>query len=199
MGSVVSSVTDAIGLTDTEDAGDQARKASETQAAYQEKALAYMKEREALPQQFREGSLTKLAGLSGLEGGEGSQQALIDRAQQSPLYGAIMGGMDLSEEAILRNASATGGLRSGNTQDALAENAQQVQNQALLTSYNQQLSGLQGLASLPSNTNAIAGVTAGIGQTLGQGRVAQAQADFAAQNQLFEDTVGIGKMEMGGF
>ena len=198
MGDVVSGVTDAIGLTDTEDAGDKARKAAETQAAYQREALEYMKEREKLPQKFREGSLTQLAGIAGLEGGEGSQQALIDRAMESPLYGAMMGGQQAGEEAILRQAAATGGLRSGNVQENLAEFSSNLQNQALLESYNQQLSGLQGLASLPSQATTIAGMQSGIGETLAQGQVARAQANFAAQNQLFEDWTSLAGMMGGG-
>lgn len=199
MSSVVSKVTDAVGLTDTKGAGDASLQASKTQAKYQQQALDYLKEREALPQQFREGALAQLGGLYGLEGGEGGQQALIDQARSSPLYGAILGGQDAAEEAVLRNASATGGLRSGNVQSALADQAQQLHNQALLESYNQQLSGLQGLAALPSNAGAIAAQTSGIGQTLGQGQVAQQQAIVGAQNQLFSDVVDIGSAAAGGF
>jgi hypothetical protein len=152
------------------------RDAAETQAGYQREALEYLKEREAIPQQFREGALTQLGGLYGLEGGEGNQQELIDRAMESPLYGAILGNLEQGEEAILRNASATGGLRSGNTSYALADYETRLRNQALLESYNQQLSGLTGLANLPSNANQIAAQTAGIGQTLGAGQVAAGQA-----------------------
>ena len=192
MGSVVSGITDAVGLTDTQDAGDKALKASRMQAGYQQDALDYMKEREALPQQFREGALTQLGGLYGLEGGEGSQQTLIDQARRSPMYSAIMGGQAAGEDAIMRNASMTGGLRSGSTQGALTDYGSQLQNQALLQSYNQQLGGLQGMANMPSNSGAIAGAMGGIGQTLAQGQVARGQANVASQNQLFSDVLNIG-------
>ena len=52
---------------------------------------------------------------------------------------------------------------------------------------------------MPSNAADIANRTAGIGATLAQGRVAGAQTDVAAQNQLFEDALGIGKAGLTGF
>lgn len=66
------------------------------------------------------------------------QAQLVNQAQESALYDAMLGGLDASEEAILRNQAATGGLRSGDTQSALAQNAQDLQNEALLRSYNEQ-------------------------------------------------------------
>ena len=204
MGGVVSGITDAVGLTDTKDAGDQARKASREQAAWQQRGLDYMMEREELPQQFREGALTKLGGMYGLEGGEGNQQEMIDFAQQSPIYKAIMGGRQAGEQAIMRNAGQTGGLRSGNVQHNLYDYNTQLQNQATLTGFNQQMAGLQGLADLPTNTNAIAGAMGGIGQTLAQGRVADKQAQITAENKLWADITGAAAMGakaggMGGF
>lgn len=49
--------------------------------------------------------------------GPGNYQSSIDAVQNSPQFKAMMG---QGEEAILQNASATGGLRGGNTQAALA-------------------------------------------------------------------------------
>ena len=62
MGDIVSSITDAVGLTDTEDAGDQARKASRESAAAQEEAREYMIEADRLPRQFREEGLQANSG-----------------------------------------------------------------------------------------------------------------------------------------
>lgn len=198
MGGVVGGLVGGL-FGDGDDAADASRDAANTQAQAQREALEYLKEREAIPQQFREGALTQLGGLYGLEGGEGSQQALIDAARNSPLYGAIMGTLDSSEEAIMRQASATGGLRSGNVQNALAKNAQQLENQALLESYSQQLSGLQGLAGLPSNASQIASQTAGIGQTLAQGQIGAAQAQQAGQQNTFNNLLGLGSLAVAAF
>jgi hypothetical protein len=91
-----------------------------------------------------------------------------------------MGTQATGEDAIMRNAAMTGGLRSGNVQDQLFSYTSNLENQALNESYNQQLQGLQGLAGLPSNANAIATATGDIGTTLAQGEVAGTNADLAA-------------------
>ena len=173
-----------------EKAGKQASEASaegaRIAAESQRESLDYLKEREALPQQFREGALQQLGGLYGLEGGTGSQQQFIDQAKASPMYEAMLRSGD---ESALRNRSATGGLRSGG---AIAD-TQEAQDRALLTSYNQQLQGVQGLANLPSNTNQIAAGTAGIGQTLAQGVTAGAQGQIAAQNMGMNQLIGLGQ------
>lgn len=208
MGGAVGSVVEvgSLGLIDGDSisgasAGDAAAESSiqaaKIQAQSQREALNYLKEREEIPQQFREGALQRLGGLYGLDGGEGSQQQFIDAAKSSPLYGAIMGGLDASEDAILRNAGATGGLRSGNVQQALADNAEQLQNRALLNSYNEQLGGIRGLAGLESNANQIAQQISGIGQTLGQGQVAAANAQAAAQQNATNNLLGLGGLGIG--
>jgi hypothetical protein len=66
---------------------------------------------EAGPQAFEQ----QLA-LAGLRGPQ-AQQAAIQQVQAQPRFGTLM---RTGEEAILANAAATGGLRGGNTQNALA-------------------------------------------------------------------------------
>lgn len=197
----LSKVTNAIGLSDTDAAGNAARKASGVQANYQKQALDYLKEREKIPQALREGALTGLGGEYGLTiGADGKavmSGSVLDRAKASPFYTEAV---RLGEDAVLRNASATGGLRSGTASENLAN----VNQQALLESYQTQLQGLQGLGSLASNANNIAGMTQGIGQTYAQGITAQAQANEAAQNQNFSQFLGLGQagatgMNLGGF
>lgn len=194
------------GLGSSYDASKTAEKASEaslgaaaTQVTAQREALEYLKEREALPRQFSEEALRGLGGLYRLEGGTGSQQELIDRAISSPLYQGILGGSEAGEEAILRSASATGGLRSGNVQEALYDYNTQLRNKALLESYNQQLQGLTGLAGLPSYAPQIAGQMAGIGQTLGQGQIAAAQAQQAGTQQGIGNLMGFAKLGLTGY
>ena len=175
-------------------AADASKDAAQTQASSEQAALDYQIEREALPRQFSEGALKGLGGLYGLEGGTGNQQDLIDRAISSPLYQSIMGGQEAGEESILRNASMTGGFRSGNVQENLYDYNTQLQNRALLESYNQQLQGLTGLAGLPNNTNAIANQMSSIGQTLGQGQVAAGQAQQVGYNQMGSNMMGMANL-----
>lgn len=62
------------------------------------------------------GSLDAQRGLIGLRGDE-AQAAAIEDLRTSPEFGALV---TEGENAILQNASATGGLRGGNVQAALA-------------------------------------------------------------------------------
>lgn len=142
---------------------------SQTAADAQRQAQQYLQQVDALPSGLRESALTSLGQLYG---GQGS---ITDRAMASPLYKAAV---QQGENAVLRNASATGGLRSGNA----SENLAQVNQNALVAAYNDQIAGLQGLSSLPSNANTIAGYMSGAGSTQGQGQVAAAQT--LAQGQI---------------
>ena len=215
MGAIGSMIGKAFGYDPAGDAADAATEAarveatatlegSKMEASSQTEALNYLKEINALPQKFKEEALSRLGGLTGLEGGTGNQQELIDRAVNSPLYQSIMGGKEFGEDAILRNASATGGLRSGNTNYNMFDYNVRLQNEALLQSYNQQLMGLQGLAGLPTNENAIASGMAGVGAILGKGTasagattgsgmVGAAQAEQAGRQNDMDNTLAWAK------
>lgn len=190
----LSKVTNAIGLSDTNAAGNASKKAAGVAADFQQQALSYLKERERIPQALREGALTGLGSEYGLTiGADGKavmSGSILDRATASPFYTEAV---RIGEDSVLRNASATGGLRSGSASENLAN----VNQQALLQSYQTQLQGLQGLGSLQSNANNIAGMTQGIGQTYAQGITAQAQANEAAQNQNFSQFLGLGQIGAG--
>jgi len=187
MSSVGKKITGGLKSLSGETAADAARKASKTAAGAQLQGLEYMKEREALPMQFRDEAMTQLAQLYGLQ--EGGDEVLAG-LQQSPIYSAVMSGMPAAEEAILRQSSATGGLRSGNVQTALAENSQNLQNQAL----SQAMGGLTGFAGAPSNANAIAQQMGNIGMTQAQGITGAAQAQQAALGDLAQLGLGVGTM-----
>ncbi|MBV4553059.1 hypothetical protein HU742_018090 [Pseudomonas sp. SWRI102] len=174
-----------------------AEDAAEVQAQAQREALNYLKQTERLPQALREGALTGLGSEYGLTLGADGKfasdgKSIIQRAEDSPFYQTMV---QRGEEGVLRNASATGGLRSGNTNEALAS----VNQNALMASYANQLSGLQGMAQLPSNANNIASSMAGIGQTTAQGMTAQ--ANFGAQQgqNNFNNAMGAGALAMQGY
>jgi len=82
-------------------------------------------------------------------GGAQAQQQAISQFEQSPMFQALA---RQGEEGILQNASATGGLRGGNVQGALAQFRPALLNQQI----QQQLSTLGGIAGL--GQNAAAGV-----------------------------------------
>ena len=109
------------------------------------------------------GAQQNLIGLSGAE----KQKAAIDALQNSEQFKATF---QQGENAILQNASATGGLRGGNIQAALA----QFRPQVLSAMINDQYAKLQGIT--------------GIGQAAAAGQAAATQQqgrDMAAlQNQI---------------
>ena len=115
----------------------------------------------------------------GLAGPE-AQQEYVAQQEQSPAFQALA---RQQEEALLQNASATGGLRGGNIQGALAQFRPQLLNQFL----EQQYGRLGGLTSLGQQSAAGVG-TAGmqsagaISGLLAQGGAAQAGAKLGAAN-----------------
>ena len=70
----------------------------------------------ASEQRLGEDSITNYRGLVGLDGAE-AQQSQINLLRETPLYQSLFNN---GGDAILANASATGGLRGGNVQDGLA-------------------------------------------------------------------------------
>ena len=95
------------------------------------------------------------AGLSGLTGqqdllginGDAAQQAAINNINNSSEMQTYL---QQGENAILQNASATGGFRGGNTQAALAQFRPQLLNQLI----NQRYQNYAGLTSLGQNAAA---------------------------------------------
>ena len=113
-------------------------------------------------------------GLSGPE----AQQEYVAQQEQSPAFQALA---RQQEEALLQNASATGGLRGGNVQGALAQFRPALLNQFL----EQQYSRLGGMTSLGQQSAAGVG-TAGmqsagsIADLLAQGGAARAGAKLGS-------------------
>lgn len=127
--------------------------------------------------QAGEGAVLGQRNLIGLGGAEAQQQS-IQSLLQGPQFQALM---QQGENGILQNASATGGLRGGNTQAALAQFRPQLLNSLI----NQQFQNLGSLTAV--GQNAAAGVgNAGmqssqqIQQAIGQQGAAQAGADLAS-------------------
>lgn len=117
------------------------------------------------------GALAQQQALLGL-GAPGSQQQAITALQGSPQFQALQ---QQGENAILQNASATGGLRGGNVQGALAQFRP-----ALLSSLiNQQYERLGGLTAIGQNAAAgvgNAGMSTGTNIATLLGRQGQAEA-----------------------
>lgn len=138
----------------------------------------------------------KLLGLGTPE----EQAAAIAQLEQSPMMKALV---QKGENALLQNASATGGLRGGNTAAALA----QFRPQMLAQLIEGQFSKLGGLSSLGANSAAMQGNTgmnmaSNIGNLLGQIGSARSGATLsrsASSRQGISDLLGLAGNVVGGF
>lgn len=120
-----------------------------------------------------EPALQGILDLAGL-GTQQSQAQAIQQQEQSPFFQSLA---RQGEDAILQNASATGGLRGGNTQGALAQFRPQLLNQFI----EQQYGRLGGIAQMGQNS------AAGVGN-----------AGMNSANQISQQFGNIGAAQAGG-
>lgn len=174
VGSVASSV---IGSKSAKKAGQQQVQAAEAGAA---EARAAREELRRLLQPYTEAgvpALQQMQAALGLAGPE-AQAEFVQMQEQSPIFQALA---RQGEEAMLQQASATGGLRGGNIQGALAQFRPELLNQFI----NQQYGRLGGLTQLGQQSAAGVGAagmeTAGtLANLLGQAGAARAGATLGA-------------------
>jgi hypothetical protein len=145
------------------------------------------------------GSLAAQQNILGL-GGAAAQQAAISGIEQSPYFQSVA---QQGENAILQNASATGGLRGGNTQGALAQFRPQLLNQLVQQQY-QNLGGITALGQNSAAQQGNAGMQSAnsIGNLLQQGGAAQAGGYLGqanAQNQLIGNLTSLGGLGLGAY
>ena len=157
------------------------RRGEEAALAQQQKALDYQMQLDAPLVGYRNQALSGLSDY--YMGGQEGQQQFFDQALASPAYQNYM---QQGEESILRNAAATGGVRGGAVNPALALNQTNVA-QGLV---NQNLQGLQGFANPNLNTGNIAQTYGNMGNIQQQSAIAQGQADQALAGQVFGGLTG---------
>lgn len=169
-----------------EEASGAQRSASEAAIAEQRRQQAESERLLAPYMQAGQGALGQQQALLGLAGPE-AQRAAISQLEQSPQFQAMV---QQGETGILQNASATGGLRGGNTQAALAQFRPAMLSQLI----QQQMAQLGGLSGMGQQA---AGGVAGFGQqgaaNVGAqlGAMGQAQAGAAlAQGQGLANLFG---------
>jgi hypothetical protein len=159
--------------------------ASEASIAEQRRQFDIMKETLAPYVAVGEPAMTQMSALAGL-GTPEEQQAAISAIEQSPLFQAQV---RQGEEAMLQQASATGGLRGGNIQSALAQYRPQMLQQAIESQYSK-LAGLGQIGQASAAGQSVQGMQSAtnIGNLLSQAGQAQAQAALtsgAAQAQMW--------------
>lgn len=175
-------------LTGADAQADAASAAAQTQAAaaqqgreQQDRMFAAFQAALAPYQQAGIGALTGQQNLLGLNG-EGAQSTAITALQNSPQFQALQ---QQGNDAILANASATGGLRGGNTQAALAQFSPNLLSQVV----QQQLAGLGGLTSIGQNSAAGVG-NAGLNTGNNIAQLLQQQGAATAGGQIAQGSVG---------
>lgn len=127
------------------------------------------------------------AGLQGMQnlmglGGAGAQQAAYDQILQSP---GFLSQVQQGENAMLQNASATGGLRGGNTQAAMAQFRPQMLNQAV----QQQMQQYGGLTNMGMGA---AGQMAALAGQQGDINASGQLAPYQMNRDFITDTIGMG-------
>ena len=140
-------------------------------------------------------ALEQMSAIAGVMGPE-AQEEMIRQIEFDPLYQAQV---RQGEEAILQQASATGGLRGGNIQGALAQFRPQMLSQAI----EQQYGRLGGLTALGSGTltdiarlgQASAAGQAQVGQTA-SANIQQALANQGAAQAGYQTARGQAQADM---
>ena len=178
-GIAVGGATLISGMAQADAAGDAAAiQAGSAQAGIEEQRRQFNKVQELLKPYTEAGqpALEAQQAFLGLKGPE-AERAAIERIQGGETFKALT---QQGEEALLQRASATGGLRGGNIQGALA----QFRPQLLSSLIDQQYGRLGGMTALGQQS--VAGVgTAGlqtgvnVANLLGQQGAAQAGAEIA--------------------
>lgn len=189
----VTAVTSAVSIGGSLIKGSAANKAAQAQT---DAAMAGVAEERAAREQMRADLLpymqagspalqAQMAAL-GLAGPE-AQAQYVSQQEQSPIFQALA---RQGEEAMLQQASATGGLRGGNIQGALAQFRPSLLNQFL----QQQYTNLGGITSLGQRSAAgvgAAGIESAqqIANLLGEAGAAKAGA-AGAQGQMWGNILG---------
>lgn len=194
------------GITGANQAADAAQNAANTQANSaqlgideQRRQFDAMQQALAPYMNAGTGALTGQQNLLGLNGAP-AQQSAIGSIQSSPQFQALQ---QQGNDAILANASATGGLRGGNVQAALA----QFQPQLLAQLIDQQYARLGGLTGIGQNAAAGVGnagmqTGANVAQLLQQQGAATAGGQIAqggVVRQSFGDLLKIGSLAAGAY
>lgn len=194
------------GITGAKQAGEAASDAANVQAGMSQKGIDEQRRQfdkmvELMLPYVTAGNqaMSGQQALLGLSGSDKQAQA-IQGIKDSPQMQALL---QQGENSILQNASATGGLRGGNTQAALAQFSPQLLTQLI----NQQYTNLGGLSQL-GQASAAGQASQGMAMASNIGNLLQNQGQALAggiigegniARNTFGDILNIAKVGMGGF
>lgn len=175
-------------ITGASDQADAAQQASQTQAASAQLGIDEQRRQfDALQQglsPYTSAGIPALGAQQNLLGlnGNGAQQTAIDGIQNGAQFQSML---QQGNDNILSNASATGGLRGGNTQAALGQFAPALLSQLL----QQQYANLGGLTSIGQSSAAGVG-NAGMQTGSNIAQLLQQQGAATAGGQIAQGGVG---------
>ena len=194
IGSVVGGITGATAAGKAAQAG-AATQAAAAQAGIDEQRRQFDKLVELMSPYVTAGTgaMAEQQALIGLKGQE-AQAAAVAQQEQSPIFQALT---QQGENAILQNASATGGLRGGNVQVALSQFRPQILNSLIEQQYNR-LGGFTKLGQASAAGQAESGMASAdsIANLLANKGAATAGGQIARGNvirQSFGDLMNIAK------
>lgn len=199
-------VSDFVGdITGANDAADAAKDASKIQSdaakmGIEEQRRQFDKLVELMSPYVNAG-VGALGGQQDLLGlsGAGAQRKAIEALTASPQFQSLI---QQGENAMLQNASATGGLRGGNIQAAMSQFRPQMLSQLIDQQFGR-LGGLTQIGQAAASGQAAAGQASGnniaaLLQQMGAARAGGELAAGGARRQGFSDLLGIGGL-IGGF
>jgi hypothetical protein len=176
------------------------KRASATQAASAQQGIDEQRRQfdaiQKLLSPFVAGGTTAFGQQMALTGAAGvdAQRAALQAIEQGPEFAALA---QQGENAILQNASATGGLRGGNVQGALAQFRPQILSGLIEQQYNR-LGGLATTGVNAATNQATFGQTTGtnVANLLAQQGAARAGGTLASA-QTWGNLLGSGGMAIG--
>jgi hypothetical protein len=178
------------------DAADAAVAAGQTQADAADRGVEEVRRQFDAIQELMKpyvdagtGGLTGMQDLIGLNGAD-AQRTAISAIEAGPEFSALLG---QGQEGILANASATGGLRGGNTQGALAQFRPALLSQLLNERFSK-LGGITQLGQASAAGQASAGIQTGqqVSDLFQQQGAALAGGILGAGNASAQYKIGIG-------
>lgn len=192
------------GITGAKQQGKAAERAAQIQAGASDQAIAEQRRQfdtliELMSPYVTSGNqaIGQQGALIGL-GGQQAQQDAISQLEQSPMFTSLL---RQGENAMLQNASATGGLRGGNTQSALMQFRPDLLAQVINDQYSK-LGGLTQIGQASAAGQASAGMqnASNIGALLADRGAALAGGQLAkgsVARNTFGDLLGIGSLAVG--
>lgn len=190
-------ITDIVGeITGSKDVARAGQAAAGAQVAMGEKGIEEQRKQFDVMLKLMEpyvmagaGGLKGIQDIAGLSGTE-AQKAAIAGIEGSPQFQALT---QQGEDAMLQQASATGGLRGGNIQGALAQFRPQMLSQLIEQQYGR-LGGIAGMGQAAASGQAAQGMQSAstIGNLMQQIGAAQAggiMAGGSARRMAFGDAI----------